>query len=238
MATKTDFLVFYQYLGVSANCSLDELKRAYRRRVATLHPDRHPDRTANAVESVCLQELTASYDAVMAFQRSYGRLPGASQPAIARRENNPQGTSIHRPVHPPHDAGQSRVGRTLLLIGLLIALAWIFLSGNAMFAVGVRENGEGTQHPVEPELTVAATSTTGTNVSPPQTRLVIGMDKPTVRRIEGAPLSADSAHWDYGPSWIDFDDAGVSDWYSSRLRPLKVASRRPLAPSDSDPIRY
>ncbi|MGA9422435.1 MAG: J domain-containing protein [Rhodanobacteraceae bacterium] len=237
MATKTDFLAFYQTLGVSANCSLDELKRAYRRRVAALHPDRHPDRTANAVESVRLQELTASYDAVMVFQRHYGRLPGASQPAMARRDN-PQGASAHRSVRPSRNAGPSRLGRILLVVGLLVALAWILLGGNVMFALGVGENGDGTRLPPNSELVAIPTFRTGTGAPSPQVRIVIGMDKPTVRRIEGAPLSADSAHWDYGPSWIDFDDAGVSNWYSSRLRPLRVANRRPHTVPGSEPIRY
>jgi len=48
-----------------------------------------------------------------------------------------------------------------------------------------------------------------------------------VRALEGRPLMESAQRWDYGPSWIEFNDGKVSDWYSSRLHPLKVAGARP-----------
>jgi hypothetical protein len=58
-------------------------------------------------------------------------------------------------------------------------------------------------------------------------RIELGASAETVRAIEGRPLMENAGRWDYGPSWIAFSDGKVSDWYSSRLRPLKVGSARP-----------
>lgn len=55
------------------------------------------------------------------------------------------------------------------------------------------------------------------------------MDSDTVRAIEGAPIMVNGDRWDYGPSWIRFENGKVVDWYSSELQPLK-ASRSPTAP--------
>ncbi len=226
MTARTDFLEFYQQLGVPANCTVDELKSAYRRRVALLHPDRHPGRDSNRVDASLLQNLTAAYDAAMSFQRSYGRLPGASQQFASRRSGG-SGTPKTGYANPSADARPIRLGRILLLFGLLAILVWVFLGSSASLGHGDHP------HPYSPQPTtfgpdtVIGAAAPQATMSPPPNLIVVGMDKETTRRIEGAPLSADSAHWDYGPSWIDFDDAGVSDWYSSRLRPLKVATVRP-----------
>ena len=40
---EVDFHSLYSELRVQPDCSLDDFKRAYRRRVAELHPDRHGD---------------------------------------------------------------------------------------------------------------------------------------------------------------------------------------------------
>ena len=78
MSGKTDFFLFYQQLGLRPDCSLPELKNAYRRRVAELHPDRQRPGRADPEAAAHLQELTAAYNAAASFQRRYGRLPGAT----------------------------------------------------------------------------------------------------------------------------------------------------------------
>ena len=57
--------------------------------------------------------------------------------------------------------------------------------------------------------------------------LKVGMTDDKVLAIQGEPLSRDEKRWDYGPSWIEFDEGKVIAWYSSPLRPLKFATPRP-----------
>lgn len=49
------------------------------------------------------------------------------------------------------------------------------------------------------------------------------MDSGTVRTLEGEPVMISGQRWDYGPSWIRFEDDHVVDWYSSPLHSLKAA---------------
>ena len=58
---------------------------------------------------------------------------------------------------------------------------------------------------------------------------MLGMSKTDVEALEGAPVSAGTDRWDYGPSWIEFKCGEVSDWYNSRLRPLKTYTAHPSA---------
>ncbi len=223
MAAKTDFLLFYQRLGLPANCSVDDLKSAYRRRVAALHPDRQLNRETSRADTSRLQELTAAYDAVMSFQRNYGRLPGTSQ-AATKRGNHAIWTPRNPPAKPSIDAPPFRLGRPLFLVGLLLVLVWILLGSNSLLGIAQRGN-DAPPLKLESEVIAREGAPVNAYIAPRPSQIVIGMDKHTVRSIEGAPLMAASGHWDYGPSWIDFNDTGVSDWYSSRLRPLRVASQ-------------
>ena len=82
MAGNTDFLVFYQELGLRADCSLQDFKLAYRKRVSEIHPDRDPD---NAATAHGLQRLNGLYANAMEFYRRHGRLPGAMPAAVLPR---------------------------------------------------------------------------------------------------------------------------------------------------------
>ncbi|HJU27243.1 MAG TPA: J domain-containing protein [Rhodanobacteraceae bacterium] len=131
MSSDTDFLLLYEELGLSpGRCSLDEFKRAYRRRVSSLHPDRHPGGDGEAPEA--MRRLTTLYSAAMAFERRFGRLPGAD-PAAGRR-SSPAGSfaghsgltmaSVRRePSLPVPEPGSLRK-RVLLALLILLALAW------------------------------------------------------------------------------------------------------------------
>lgn len=62
--------------------------------------------------------------------------------------------------------------------------------------------------------------------------LELGMDSGTVRAIQGNPVISGADHWEYGPSWIRFENGKVVDWYSSPLNPLRTATVQPVHPRD------
>lgn len=218
----TDFLALYQQLGLAPDCSADELKNAYRRRVAELHPDRHGD---NPVAAARLQELTAAYTAAMRFSRRYDRLPGAHprrpHPAGARPASRDRYTATSGP----------RGGLRLTLVGLaLLAVLGGFLWN------GLQDADQTTGNPAaEPAAAPVAaapramSATVAQADAPHVAELELGMEASDVRRLEGRPVMESEARWDYGPSWIEFQGGRVSNWYSSKLRPLKVARARPQA---------
>ncbi len=229
MATTTDFVAFYKHLGVSPDCSLDDLKRAYRRRISALHPDRLPETTRDKLDASRLQDLTISYNAVLSFHRRFGRLPGT--PARAARPREELAVPASTTVSPELGLRPSRLRRGLLAIALLALLAWLLSGVETQVDDGAGFEGDATANGSAPGQRVM--------YAPQQsTRLGVGMDKATTTRIQGRPVTAGSLHWDYGPSWIDFDRNGtIIDWYSSPLRPLKVTSQRPppTPAADDDP---
>lgn len=208
MATGTDFEGLYRWLDVRADCSVAELRRAYRRRVAELHPDRQPAGAPDSEAAAHLQELTAAYRAAMMFHRRYGRLPGAAVPlAPARAALRVREQVILVPSMTP-------AGRIGLALSVLFALYWM-LSG-----------------PDEPEVDEAEEVTAAAGLAEPLAAaraapIGLGTDAAKVLAIEGAPTGGNRHHWDYGASWLEFDRGRVSDWYSSPLHPLQVASPRP-----------
>ncbi len=96
-ARKQDFARLYSELGLRPGCSLSELKHAYRRRIAELHPDRRgtmPPRPGDV--RLPLTDLIALYAAATDFHQRYGRLPGSP----ARRGLPLKPTPWH--ATPPH----------------------------------------------------------------------------------------------------------------------------------------
>jgi hypothetical protein len=132
MSGDTDFLLLYEELGVDpGRCTLDDFKRAYRRRISRLHPDRTlHGADGDAPEAV--RRLTTLYGAAIAFERRFGRLPGA-EPASARRSSimsPPSGQSsasvpgLRREPAFPVAEPKSLRKRVLLALLILLALAW------------------------------------------------------------------------------------------------------------------
>jgi hypothetical protein len=216
---KADFFSLYQQLGLKPGCTFDELKVAYRRRVAELHPDRR-GADADPADAARLQELTAGYNAASAFHRRYGRLPGGLHQAP--RAPMPRATRVVQPAAAvPARSGGGRARRWL---GLALAGGLVWLAWNG----GVFDRGGEVGGGPAPGRPAAATPSTPAGAS---TGLIgIGTAAATVRALEGRPVMENPQRWDYGPSWIAFDDGKVSDWYSSKLRPLKVASAHPPPP--------
>jgi hypothetical protein len=210
MANDTDFIALYQALGVRPGCALDEFRQAYRRRVAQLHPDRQLRPTEHTPE---LQHLNALYTAAMQFQLQHGRLPGIA-PAATPRMAPP------RPQRAPHEALPTPPQRRRYV-------RWVFaivaLAGVAMYW-----NIEGSLEPqVSTLATVDAPVRTPARADAALRQIQLGMTAVDVLATQGEPVSRNETLWEYGPSWIAFECGQVSNWYSSPIRPLKVAAREP-----------
>lgn len=214
MAEDTDFAALYRELGIDATCSLADLRSAWRRRVAKLHPDQGGD----AEDTGRLQELNRRFDAALDFHARFGRLPGAPLPGALGQPVVPE---------PRTDGGTdataafARISRYFVAAGLLgiCVLGWrIVQTGDADdgLARGVHavdaHGGGGAEHPARAAIEVLA-------VSP-------GMDKARVRAILGEPLEMHDQRWSYGPSWVEFRCDRVVGWYSAPRRPLNVADGR------------
>ena len=126
MIADMDFIALYEELGLTPGaCSLSEFKLAYRRRMQQLHPDRNPDSGGeSAPES--LQHLMAIYREAIAFERRFGRLPGA-EPNNGRRTGGTQTgftTAHHSSV--TVGPGQQMPWRRVIFASLvLFALGWV-----------------------------------------------------------------------------------------------------------------
>lgn len=218
----TDFLLLYQQLGLRPESTIDELKLAYRRRVADLHPDRRRgagDDADRAGEH--LRQLTALYGSATLFHRRHGRLPGAG---IAARPTP-------APAPPVVGVAKARSGRSMATLAVLAALTaalWLWL--------GAGDDGEAGAAGVSAEARAASASVVSfVDSDAPAAALTLGISRSEVLEIEAAPISQGEDRWDYGPSWIAFERGKVSGWYSSPLRPLRHASTRPPVPKGDAP---
>lgn len=219
MANETDFLDLYRTLGVRPGCSLIELKQAYRRHVARLHPDRMGGAPCDPAVAARLQRLTALYGTAMEFQREHGRLPGAT---LRVRFVVPEASTQATRATPP--AARRRVPRRSGLIVLAIAAVIAVLGWNVVSLPPTSSTS-----PVR--ATVGSGTPLGTRTNQPE--LELGMSSEQVRAIEGEPTGLHGDRWEYGPSWIRFEDDQVVDWYSSPLRSLGSAGRTPDAAANT-----
>jgi hypothetical protein len=204
-------------LALEPGCDMAEFKQAYRRRVATLHPDRRDDSFRDTESADQLQQLTALYSAAVAFERRHGRLPGAASARAAESviTRGPRANASDRAVRKPSSRW--------LLIALAITLAVVWLTWNPAWFVDNTEPDSST-------ISAAAPAQYAEFIAPVHAlrdTLQIGMTTDMVRRIEGQPLLLGDNRWNYGPSWIRFEKGRVVDWYSSPLRPLDVDASNP-----------
>jgi hypothetical protein len=125
MAGEMDFLALYQELGITpGTCTLSEFKLAYRRRMHQLHPDR---RETVDGEADSLQHLMAVYREAIAFERRFGRLPGAG-PVNSRRA----GAAVQSEPPIAHAAAAMQLGdgrwpwrRLIFAMLVLVVLGWV-----------------------------------------------------------------------------------------------------------------
>ncbi|HEV7489234.1 MAG TPA: J domain-containing protein [Rhodanobacteraceae bacterium] len=233
MSGKIEFLAFYELLGVRPDCNPETLKNAYRHRVAALHPDRRRD-GSDPRSMDLLQELNVTYAAAMRFYRTHGRLPGTI--AHARVQPSAPRAPAPRAATPRPRARVSRKAVVFALIGVGI-LAWLVATddtSNSAPSATMIGNGVSAQSPLSshdvPHLPLVndhSSRTRAGSADASHTHIEVGMDEDSVRAIEGPPFMTNGEHWDYGPSWIEFEHGHVSDWYSSPLRRLRVGSPRP-----------
>lgn len=222
---KWDLAQLYSQLDLTPDCSLEEFKRAYRRRIAALHPDKA--RGAAAGETGLLPELIWLYANASRFYRRHGRLPGAvpahktsstpqpARPAVAiLAAAAPSTPPAPGPARDPQDAPARRnlVLALLALLLVFLALAWAWTTPT-------------TQETPQPGSARSTPAPAARAASAGQ--LELGMDAATVLAIQGKPLFVRDNRWDYGPSWLQFEEGRLTDWHSSPLRRLRTATPSP-----------
>lgn len=146
---KPDLASLYSQLNLRPGCSLEEFQRAYRRRIAELHPDR-PGRPRSAESERTLRQLVALYTTVGRFHRRYGRMPGVRSvagtahvtgqaPAIhVAHASRMRGDAPHSPFE-GSDERPSRATHTLVILFLallLLVASWSWLTSGSSDTTG------------------------------------------------------------------------------------------------------
>lgn len=141
---KPDLDHIYSELDLRPNCSLEEFKRAYRRRIAQLHPDRAGARHEPAENPATLSNLIWVYAMVTRFHRRYGRMPGGN---VSRTTSGElplfvgQGRVRSSPSEDESGNRDRRRARaTITLVVLFIALVVLLASWNWLTGEGRRLN--------------------------------------------------------------------------------------------------
>lgn len=232
----SDFSQLYSRLGLSPQAGIEDLKRAYRRRVGQLHPDRHPDASGVSDTQAEFAQLISLYGMAMRFHRLHGRLPGEATTI----ETVGAGGDAARFVDPALDFGNSASAQTAvaetapekmrgrrgwLLLGtlaLLIVLAYLDAHDQAARKAPVSP---------DPRLSMQGPAPPGQVSMAPQ-KLALGMDMALVIDIQGRPSYREGEVWEYGPSWLRFDEGQLVEWYSSPLYRLEVSTPTALMPED------
>lgn len=221
-----DFASLYQQLGLHPGCSLEELKRAYRVRVAELHPDRHVDQADSSEAHLALTQLTALYSGAIRFHRIHGRLPGAAPRPASSTRARPEAASAS---HATHAASASRpsVPSREPAPGATPKIAVVSVLALVVVLVVLHWSDTGIDKPV-PNGAVA-------DASAGVPHLELGMLEADVIAIQGAPVRVQDGVWNYGSSWVRFEDGHLVDWASEPPNRLRAATARPVVEEESEP---
>ncbi|MEL1263986.1 J domain-containing protein [Pseudoxanthomonas putridarboris] len=212
---ENDFTRLYAQLDLPPDCGLDELKHAYRRRVAELHPDRRQvgDSADNARQ---LAQLITLYKQALRFHARHGRLPGATTEAITDAPYSAEPAQTPSPaVATPPASGEAtaRARSGWLMVALCV------LAGGLLWTAWENHSTASSDEPDDVDVVYA----------PPKSgpdHLVMGMDMEAVLQVQGAPTRQGSTVWEYGPSWVRFEGDRLVEWYSSPLYRLKTRETR------------
>ncbi len=151
----------------------------------------------------------------MEFKGRHGRLPGAlftpslgavAGPVIADAAAKAPGHRSHWPL--------LTFAFALGLVGLMRNPDWFSDDAEQDSPTGVASPADPHSAMHEPVVSSHAS-------------IEIGMATDTVRGIEGEPMTTGNSRWEYGPSWIRFENGVVVDWYSSPMHPLKTSTSQP-----------
>jgi hypothetical protein len=221
LANETDFLALYRRLELSPGCGMVEFKKAYRRHVALLHPDRRATDHGDAPGDEALQDLISQYGAAMEFQRRHGRLPGAALPSRPATSDVHVIAGVHLSTEEARAAPRRSRSRLLTLLLAVVAV------GVLLWSVVPIPSSPGTSPQSSSDDDGSDVVEPVARVDPVARVLTLGMPAETVRAIQGDPVTIQDDRWEYGPSWIRFKEGKVVDWHSSPLHSLKTADRRP-----------
>lgn len=203
-----DFSRLYALLGLQPDCTLEAFKHSYRRRVAELHPDRQPQNATDSDPDMSLSELTVLYDQALQFHKRHGRLPGAP-PANRTSSAKAAHLSARQTTMGDGTEARGRYRSNGLLLAVLLAVG-AYLVFDSM---PEKQPTPTTSLPSEP---VPA------EPDPMPRQLEIGMDMDAVMTLQGRPTHMREKVWEYGPSWIRFEDGRAVEWYSSPLYRLRT----------------
>jgi hypothetical protein len=219
---RFDFHADYELLGIDPGGGLDAVRQAYRRAVQRVHPDRaHADDPGGAA----MVAINLAYGRLCAFHREYGRLPMEPHATM--------GAAVApRAAPPPRHANRARAGvlaAFLMLAG--VGTAWLLAAGSsgevATDAVGA---------PPREAVPLAMPAVVPGNPPDALDGIRLGDSAARVHRVLGAPILADRELWEYGPSHVRFERGRVVGWYSSPMKPLKIAGE-PAPPADDPSAR-
>ncbi|MFT4255609.1 MAG: J domain-containing protein [Pseudoxanthomonas sp.] len=210
-----DYSRLYAQLRLEPDCSLEELRCAYRKRVAELHPDRAGD--APPATEPQLAALISLYRQALQFHAVHGRLPGSpARPVRAAPELAHVVSPVPVPVTLIDVAGVDDAGTAP---GIHRRRAWLAAVGIAIWQLWLCWP---TAHDASQGLGDAGDSETEPTPSHLPALLSPGMGMDSVLAIQGPPSLRSDTLWEYGPSWLRFEDGVLVEWHSSPLYRLKV----------------
>ncbi|QOW18807.1 J domain-containing protein [Lysobacter ciconiae] len=251
---KTDFSQLYSSLGLRPGCTLAELRHAYRQRIGRIHPDRNAgiDDNDELPELLRLYSTAVRFhrrhgrlpgsltDRPVSTPPS-GRTAHASvEPFIGQRAIGPAPAMAGDPaplsrLRPTPTKWPLAFAGVLAATMLFLALAWDRQVDTAVKAtiptdlLGTAPAAPDGATPIASGMAGALTSEAADMAAAPARRRLLepGMDTASVILIQGKPLAVNGNRWDYGPSWLRFEDGQLVDWYNSPLHPLKVSGTAP-----------